>query len=89
MSKKIEYSVKSVSKGTASLVFIGLTFAIPVYEGYHLLKKKDESLQYKKQPSPLLITEGGLVVDGIFGQKTEDKLMQVEGLKEITLKELA
>lgn len=32
---------------------------------------------------------GGLVVDGIFGQKTEDKLMQVKGVKEITLKELA
>ena len=31
MSKKSEYSVKSVSKGTASLVFIGLTFAIPIY----------------------------------------------------------
>ncbi len=32
---------------------------------------------------------GGLVVDGIFGQKTEDKLVQVKGVKEITLKELA
>lgn len=32
---------------------------------------------------------GGLVVDGIFGQKTEDKLMQVKGVKEISLKELA
>lgn len=62
MGKKSEYSVKSVSKGTASLVFIGLTFAIPIYAGYHLLKKKDESLQTKKQPSPLLITGGGLAV---------------------------
>ena len=32
---------------------------------------------------------GGLVVDGIFGQKTEDKLMQVKGVKEITLNNLA
>jgi len=32
---------------------------------------------------------GGLVVDGIFGQKTEDKLMQVKGVKEITLNDLA
>ena len=32
---------------------------------------------------------GGLVVDGIFGQKTEDKLMQVKGVKEITLNNFA
>jgi hypothetical protein len=32
---------------------------------------------------------GGLVVDGVFGQKTEDKLMQVKGVKEITLNDLA
>lgn len=32
---------------------------------------------------------GSLVVDGIFGQKTEDKLMQVKGVKEITLNNLA
>jgi hypothetical protein len=62
MSRKSEYSVKSVSQGTASLVFIGLTFAIPIYAGYHLLKKKDESLQTKKQPNPLLVTGGALAV---------------------------
>ena len=63
MSKKSEYSVKSVSKGTASLVFIGLTFAIPIYAISHLLKKKeDSSLTTKKQPSPLLITGGGLAI---------------------------
>ena len=32
---------------------------------------------------------GGLLVDGIFGQKTEDKLMQVKGVKEITLNNFA
>lgn len=32
---------------------------------------------------------GGLVVDGIFGQKTEDKLFQVKGVKEITLNDFA
>jgi len=32
---------------------------------------------------------GGLVVDGVFGQNTEDKLMQVKGVKEITLKDFA
>ena len=32
---------------------------------------------------------GGLVVDEKFGQKTEDKLMQVKGVKEITLNDLA
>ena len=32
---------------------------------------------------------GGLLVDGVFGQKTEDKLMQVKGVKEITLNNLA
>ena len=62
MSKKSEYSVKSVSKGTASLVFIGLTFAIPIYAISHLVKKKDDALESKKQPSPLLIVGGGLAV---------------------------
>ena len=32
---------------------------------------------------------GGLLVDGIFGQKTEDKLMQVKGVKEISLNNFA
>jgi hypothetical protein len=32
---------------------------------------------------------GGLVVDGEFGQKTEDKLVQVKGVKEITLNNFA
>lgn len=62
MSRKSEYSVKSISQGTASLAFIGLTFAIPIYVGMKVFGKKDESLQAKKQPSPLLITGGAVAV---------------------------
>jgi hypothetical protein len=32
---------------------------------------------------------GGLIVDGVFGQKTEDKLVQLKGVKEITLNDFA
>jgi hypothetical protein len=62
MSKKSEYSVKSVGQGLASFTFVSLIFAIPIYAGYHLLKEKDESLQSKKQPSPLLVTGGAIAV---------------------------
>jgi len=31
---------------------------------------------------------GGLVVDGIFGEKTEKRLVEVKGVKEITLNDL-
>lgn len=60
MGKKSEYSVKSVSKGLASFTFVTLTFAIPIYAGYHLFKEKKE--EDPKKPSPLLITAGGIAV---------------------------
>jgi len=62
MSKKSEYSLKSVAKGTASFTFVTLTFAIPIYAIYHLFKNKDESEQDKKQTSPLIVTGGALAV---------------------------
>ncbi len=62
MSKKSEYSLKSVSQGTASLLFVGLTFAIPIYVGVQFFSKKNESLQTKKQMNPLLVTGGALAV---------------------------
>jgi hypothetical protein len=62
MGRKSQYSAKSVSKGLASFTFVTLTFAIPIYAGYHLFKNKDESLKVKKQPSPLLITGGAIAV---------------------------
>ena len=37
----------------------------------------------------VVFVEGLFIVDGVFGQKTEDKLMQVKGVKEITLNDLA
>ncbi len=60
MGKKSEYSVKSVSKGLASFTFVTLTFAIPIYAGYHLFKEKKE--EDSKKTSPLLITAGGIAV---------------------------
>lgn len=62
MSRKSDYSAKSVGQGLAMFTFVSLTFAIPIYAGYHLLKKKDDSLQTKKQPSPLLVTGGAIAV---------------------------
>lgn len=62
MSRNSEYSVKSVSKGVSSLVFVGLTFAIPIYAGYHLLKKKDESLKDENKVNPLYATGGAIAV---------------------------
>lgn len=40
MGRKSQYSAKSVSKGLASFTFVTLTFAIPIYAGYHLFKKQ-------------------------------------------------
>jgi hypothetical protein len=60
MGRKSQYSAKSVSKGLASFTFVTLTFAIPIYAGYHLFKEKTE--KDPKKPSPLLITGGAIAV---------------------------
>jgi hypothetical protein len=62
MSKKSEYSVKSVSQGVASLTFIGLTFAIPIYVGYQIFKDKETELEKKNKTNPYLVAGSGLAI---------------------------